>query len=110
MLTGYSLFQLWLEFSSQLILLFIQLPHNNGPKVLKALQILEQLQNNIKDTQDSFITTKIKQAYHTNLYHTVEKPYQERDMIIFSIRNYQSLYKSKRDEYPAKFIPKYDKL
>jgi len=41
MLTGYLLFQLWLEFSSQLILLFIQLPHNNGPKVLKALQILE---------------------------------------------------------------------
>ena len=28
MSTGYSLFQLWLEFSSQLILLFIQLPHN----------------------------------------------------------------------------------
>jgi len=56
--TGYSFFQLCSKFSLWLIPLLIKAIQDTK-EALKAFQILEQLQNNIKDAQDFLTAIKI---------------------------------------------------
>jgi len=56
--TGYSFFQVCSEFLLQLISFLIKVIQDTE-KASKVFQILEQLQNDIKDAQDSLIAIKI---------------------------------------------------
>ena len=106
--TGYSFFQLCSGFSLWLISFLIKVIQDTK-EASKASQILEQLQNNIKNAQDSLMTTKIQQVHHANSYCTVEDIYQKRDIVILSTRNYHLEYKFRGNKYSAKFMPRYDR-
>jgi len=56
--TGYSFFQVCSEFLLQLISFLIKVIQDTE-KASKVFQILEQLQNDIKDAQDSLIAINI---------------------------------------------------
>ena len=54
--------------------------------------------------------TKFQQVYYTNLHYTVEDIYQKRNMVILSIKNCCSEYKSRRNKHSTKFILRYNRL
>jgi len=57
--TGYSPFQLRLGFSPWLISPIVSLPRGDNPGNSDVSSFIEQLNNDIRDAQDSLITTNI---------------------------------------------------
>lgn len=99
--TGFSSFQLKLEFSSHVLLpLYLPLPTDMLAKDL-ALCILQEIELNYLEAIDNLIMFKIN---HANIHCLPKIKYKVGDKMMLLTANWQRKYIQKKDSWVAKFM------
>lgn len=78
------------------------------PEGFEAVELFQQLAQDVMDAQDQLLMTKINQAHYVNEHREKEIPYEVGDLVLMSTENHCRTYKSKGDGQAAKFMPHFD--
>jgi transposase InsO family protein len=85
--TGFSPFQLKTGRSPCLIPPLTPAAAPSDPADFDARQLIERLELDVKEAQDSLLTAKIRQAYHANEHRAPEIVYEAGDLVMLSTEN-----------------------
>jgi hypothetical protein len=109
--TGYSPFQIRMGRSPRILpplVPDIARTESKTTEGFRAVELFQQLEENVMDAQDALLAAKINQAYYANDRRAPEVEYKKGDMVLMSTENRRRTYKSKGDGRVAKFMPRFD--
>ncbi|KAF9538488.1 hypothetical protein CPC08DRAFT_610095, partial [Agrocybe pediades] len=100
--TGFSPFQLKTGRSPRVIPPLLPQPSDASPAHITAREIIEQVNMDVQQAQDSLTAAKVRQAYHANQHRGDEIVYKEGDLVMLSTANRRRNYKRKGKKRAAK--------
>lgn len=83
-------------------------PDETETELVSAIQIIDNIQRNVKSAQDNLTVAKTQQAHHANKHRGPEDVYQVGDMVMLSTQNRRREYANKHEKRSAKFFPRFD--
>ncbi|KIJ43231.1 hypothetical protein M422DRAFT_133854, partial [Sphaerobolus stellatus SS14] len=100
--TSFSPFQLKTGRSPRIIPPLVPLPEGVTANDITAREIIDRLQTDVKEAQDSLLAAKVRQAHHANEHRGCEDIYDVGDLVMLSTANHRRNYKRKGKKYVAK--------
>ncbi|KAF9550320.1 hypothetical protein CPC08DRAFT_647956 [Agrocybe pediades] len=80
--TGFSPFQLKTGRSPRIIPPLLPLPSDVSPAHITAREVIEKVNMDVQQAQDSLTAAKVRQAYHANQHRGDEIVHKEGDLVI----------------------------
>lgn len=107
--TGFSGFQLKTGLSPRLMPPLINEPElMESIEAVDAARLVQQLEDNVAQAQDSLLMAKVAQAEQFNNNHGPALVFDVGDMVMLSTFNHRRDYKKKGEKRVAKFMPRFD--
>jgi len=106
---GFSNFQICLGHSPRLILPIvppnIETPTSNDNNILRARDLIDNLNIDIAKAKDNLLEAKNFQAHYANQKRSPEIPFQIGDKVMLSTLHRRQEFKRKGEKRAAKFFP-----
>ena len=83
----------------------IETPTSNDKDILRAKDLIDNLNIDIAEAKDNLLEAKIFQAHYTNQKRSPEIPFQIGDKVMLSTLHRRQEFKRKGEKRAAKFFP-----